>query len=75
MHSFWPVFLRTAAVIAVFMVVQYWIPYYLLVGGGLVAGFFTWKTSDDRALALALLMGSVLFGVYAFVVAQYFPVG
>lgn len=67
MKLFGPVLLRTVLVFAVFAALQFKIPYYLLVAGGLLAGVFTLKTSDDRALALALLIGSVLFGVFAFV--------
>jgi hypothetical protein len=74
MRSFWPVLLRIVLVIAVCLVVQYWIPWYLLAAGGLIAGFFVLKTSDDRPTALGLLIGSALFAIYAFVIAQYFPV-
>ncbi|MEQ1745860.1 MAG: hypothetical protein ABMA02_10565 [Saprospiraceae bacterium] len=66
MKLFLPVFLRTAVVFVAFLGLQYVIPYYFLVGGGLLAGAFVLKTSDDRPLALALLIGSVVFGVFAF---------
>ena len=72
MRSFWAVALRILLVFGVFMLLQFWIPYYLLLGGGLVAGFFMLKTSDDRALALGLLIGSAVFGVYAWVIENYF---
>ncbi|MFN0015488.1 MAG: hypothetical protein ACKVU2_13160 [Saprospiraceae bacterium] len=65
MKLFLPVLLRTAIVFVAFLGLQYIIPYYFLVGGGLLAGAFMLKTSDDRPLALALLIGSVVFGVFA----------
>jgi len=61
-----PVLLRVAAVFVAFLGLQFLIPYYFLVGGGLLAGGFLLKTSDDRPLALGLLIGSVLFGVFAY---------
>jgi len=61
-----PVLVRIAAVFVAFLALQFIIPYYFLVGGGLLAGAFMFKTSDDRPLALGLLIGSVVFGVFAF---------
>jgi hypothetical protein len=61
-----PVLLRTAAVFVAFLALQFVIPYYFLVGGGLLAGGFMLKTSDDRPLALGLLIGSIAFGVFAY---------
>ncbi len=55
-------------------VIQYQIPWYLLTIGAVGAGFFMYKTSDDRALSLGILIGGAAFGVFAFVTAQYFPV-
>ena len=66
MKMIWPVALRTVLVFAVFLGLQFQIPYYFLVGGGLLAGAFMLKTSDDRALALGLLIGSAVFGVFAY---------
>jgi len=61
-----PVLVRIAAVFVAFLALQFIIPYYFLVGGGLLAGGFMFKTSDDRPLALGLIIGSVVFGVFAF---------
>ncbi|MCC6462267.1 MAG: hypothetical protein IT260_17500 [Saprospiraceae bacterium] len=66
MKMIWPVTLRTVLVFAVFLGLQFVIPYYFLVGGGLLAGGFMLKTSDDRAFALGLLIGSAVFGVFAY---------
>ncbi|MBC7775170.1 MAG: hypothetical protein H7246_06995 [Phycisphaerae bacterium] len=74
MKSFLPILLRIVLVFAVACGLQYFIPWYLLVGGGVVAGFFMLKTSDDRATALGLLIGSVAFGIFAYTMAQIFPV-
>lgn len=66
MKKLWPVLLRIVFVFAAFLGLQYIIPYYFLVGGGLLSGLFIYYTSDDRPLALALLIGSVVFGVFAY---------
>ena len=66
MQILWPVLLRTALVFLAFLGLQFIIPYYFLVSGGVLAGGFMFKTSDDRPLALGLLIGSVLFGIFAF---------
>lgn len=60
-----PVLVRIAVVFVAFLGLQFIIPYYFLVAGGLLAGGFMLKTSDDRPLALGLLIGSVVFGVFA----------
>ena len=70
MRFFWPVLLRTAIVFAVFAALQYLIPYYLLAVPGLLAGVFLLQTSDDRPLAIGLIAGSVLFGVFAFIMSR-----
>ena len=74
MKSFLPTFLRTLLTFAVFCGLQYLIPWYLLAGGGMVAGFFMLKTSDDRPSALGILIGSATFGIFAYFMAQIFPV-
>jgi hypothetical protein len=70
MQSFFPTALRAAFTFVAFVALQYMIPYYLLVLGGLGAGAFMWKTGDDRALAFGLMIGSALFGVFAFFFGQ-----
>jgi hypothetical protein len=69
-----PILLRTVLTFAAFCVIQYKIPYYLLAFGGIIAGFFLYKTSDDRPLAIGVLLGSVLFAVFAYAMAQIYPV-
>lgn len=66
MQKIWPTALRTIVVVAVFGGLQFLIYYPFLVGGGLLAGGFIFKTSNDRPLALGLLIGSVLFGLWAY---------
>jgi len=74
MKSIVPTLLRTLLVFAVACGLQYFIPWYFLAAGGVVAGFFMLKTSDDRASALGMLLGSVAFGIFAYAMAQIFPV-
>jgi hypothetical protein len=73
MKTVWPVLLRVVVVFAAMAALQYLVPFYLLAPVGLVAGFFLLKTSDDRAMALGLLIGSVIFGIFAWVMTLYFP--
>lgn len=74
MKSLFPILLRAVIVFAVACGIQYFIPWYLLAAGGVAAGFFMLKTSDDRAMALGMLIGSIAFGIFAYAMAQMFPV-
>ena len=71
---FLPTLLRIIATFALFCALQYIIPYYFLAIGGIIAGFFMLKTSDDRPLALGVLIGSIAFAVFAYAMAQIYPV-
>ncbi|MDX1912577.1 MAG: hypothetical protein SFV22_13885 [Saprospiraceae bacterium] len=74
MKLLFPTLLRAVLVFAVACLVQYLIPWYFLAGGGIAAGLFMLKTSDDRPMALGMLIGSVAFGIFAYFMAQIFPV-
>jgi hypothetical protein len=69
-----PILTRAIGTFAAFCALQYIIPYYLLAIGGIAAGFFMLKTSDDRPLALGLLSGSIVFAVFAYAMAQIYPI-
>lgn len=70
MKSILPILIRTVLVFAVLFGLQYLIPYYLLAPAGILAGLFLLKTGDDRPLAWGVLAGSIVFGIFAFVLAQ-----
>lgn len=74
MASFLPTLLRIVGTFAVFCVLQYIIPWYLLAPAGIVAGFFMLKTSDDRPMAMGILVGSIAFAIFAYAMAQIYPV-
>ena len=74
MKSLFPTIIRTLATFLIFCVLQYFIPWYLLAPAGIVAGLFMLKTGDDRALALGVLIGSISFAIFAYAMAQIFPV-
>ena len=74
MKSLIPTLIRAVLVFAVFCGLQYIIPYYFLGAGGVIAGLFMLKTSDDRPLALGVLIGSIVFAVFAIAMAQIYPV-
>jgi hypothetical protein len=65
MNAVFSVLVRAAFTFVAFLLIQYLIPYYFLVGGGLLAGLFLWKTSDDKALTYGILIGSLVFGIFA----------
>lgn len=68
------ILLRAVIVFAVMAVLQYLIIYYLLAGAGIVAGIFLLTTSNDRPLAIGVLIGSVAFAIFAYVMSLYFPI-
>lgn len=69
------IIIRIAATFAAFCAIQYIVPYYFLAFAGVIGGFFLLKTSDDRPLALGVLIGSILFAIFAFAMSQIYPVG
>jgi len=70
MSPFFATLLRTVLVFGSFLGIQYFIPYYLLVIGGILGGFFVLKTSNDRPTGLAFIIGSVLFAIFAYLWGQ-----
>ncbi len=66
--------LRIILVFAAFCGIQYFIHYIVLTIGGFLSGIFMYKTSDDRPLALGVLIGSILFGIFAYIMSLTFPV-
>lgn len=70
MKDILPILIRAAFTFVAFLALQYKIPYYFLVLGGVGAAGFLWKTSDDRQLTLGVLAGSVLFGIFAFLYGE-----
>ncbi len=61
---------RAAFTFVAFLVIQYMVPYYFLLAGGLLASVFLWFTGTDRSLALGIGIGSVAFGVFAILFGQ-----
>lgn len=64
------ILIRATFTFVAFLVIQYQVPSYLLVLGGLAGGFFMLKTGEDRALSIGILAGSITFGIFAFVLEQ-----
>jgi drug/metabolite transporter superfamily protein YnfA len=73
MKNILPIALRVVGTFVAFCALQYIIPYYLLALAGIVGGFFMLQTSNDRPLALGILIGSIVFAVFAYVMAQVYP--
>ena len=74
MKDLFSIIVRTAFTFTAFAVIQYMVPWYLLVAGGIAAGFLLLKTGDDRALAIGLLAGSIIFAIFAYIMAGIYPV-
>jgi hypothetical protein len=58
--------LRTVICFVLFAGLQFIIPYYFLVVAGILAGLYLWCTGEDRVLGIGFLIGTVLFGIFAF---------
>jgi hypothetical protein len=71
--SLLPTLLRILGTFLAFCVLQYIIPWYYLAPAGIVAGFFMLKTSNDRPMAIGMLAGSIAFAVFAYAMAQIYP--
>lgn len=56
---------------AVLFGAQWFIPYYLLAAGALVAGIFTVATSSDKREGYILLMAAVFIAVVGWVSVKY----
>lgn len=65
MNLAFSILVRAAFTFVACLIIQYVIPWYFLAAGGLLAGLFLWKTSDDRALGFGVLIGSAAFGLFA----------
>jgi hypothetical protein len=74
MKDLFSILIRAAFTFVAFAVIQFQIPYYFIVFGGLAAGFFMLKTGDDRATSIGVLVGTILFAIFAFVNAQIYPI-
>ena len=70
MNAVFSIAVRAAFTFVAFLIIQYMIPYYFLVGGGLLAGGFMWKTSDDKYLGIGVMLGSAIFGIFALLYGQ-----
>ena len=69
-----PTLFRAILVFAIFCGVQYFFHYSVVTIGGILAGIFFYTTSYDRPLALGLLIGSIVFGIFAYAMAQIYPI-
>ena len=66
MNNLFSIAVRALFTFVAMLAIQFIIPWYFLAIGGLLAGVFLWKTGDDKALALGLMIGSTAFGVFAY---------
>lgn len=67
--------IKVITIFAAFFVAQWFIPYYVLVVGALFAGFFSRRMSEDASWSYALIIGGVLFGIFAYVSANFLQKG
>lgn len=62
--------IRAVFTFVAFLVLQYMIPYYFIAPAGLLVGAFLWKTGEDSALGIGMAIGSVAFGIFAYLYGQ-----
>ncbi len=65
MQNAFSILVRAAFTFVAFVIIQYVIPYYFLVAGGLLGGLFMWRSGSDRQLGIGMLLGTVAFGIFA----------
>ncbi len=65
MQTAFSILVRAAFTFVAFVIIQYVIPYYFLVAGGLLGGLFMWRSGSDRQLGIGMLLGTVAFGIFA----------
>jgi hypothetical protein len=65
MNALFSILVRAAFTFVAFLVIQYAVPYYFLVAGGLAAAVFSWFAGSDRNLAMGIGIGAVVFGIFA----------
>lgn len=66
MNQLFSVLVRAAFTFVAFLALQYVFHYLVLVAAGLLGSFFFWKVNDDRSTGLGVLIGSVVFAVFAY---------
>ena len=66
MNFIFSVAVRAIFTFVAFVALQYAFHYLVLVTGGLLAGLFFWKVNADRALGLGVLIGTIAFGIFAY---------
>ncbi len=74
MNEFLKIALRVVVTFGVLCAVQYFIIWYLIAPATVAAGVFLLKTGDDRPTALGVLIGGIVFGIFAWAMTLYFPV-
>lgn len=65
MNTIFSIFVRAAFTFVAFLLIQYAVPYYFLVIGGILGGIYSLTIGDDKQLGWGLVIGSVIFGVFA----------
>ena len=70
MNQLFSILVRAAFTFVAFLVIQYGVPYYFLVLGGVLAAVFIWFTSSDRNLAIGIGVGTLVLGVFAALYGQ-----
>jgi hypothetical protein len=74
MKDWFSILVRVLFTFVAFAVLQYKFYYPVLAIGGLLGGLFVLKATDDRPLGLGLIIGSVLFGIFAFAMERIYGV-
>jgi len=66
MNQIFSILVRAAFTFVAFLAIQYVFHYMVLVAAGFLGSLFFWKMNDDRVLGIGVLIGTVVFGVFAY---------
>jgi hypothetical protein len=66
MNQIFSILVRAAFTFVAFLAIQYVFHYMVLVAAGLLGSLFFWKMNDDRVMGLGVMIGTVVFGVFAY---------
>jgi hypothetical protein len=66
MNQIFSILVRAAFTFVAFLAIQYVFHYMVLVAAGLLGSLFFWKMNGDRVLGIGVLIGTLAFGVFAY---------
>lgn len=72
MKNLLPIATKAVLAFVALFLAQWFIPWYLLSAGALIAGIFTVKTGDSH-WGYGLVLAAIAFGLTAYLIGKYYP--